>query len=87
MSDFESYFISKNDEVDNAAFDLIGALALSPVKWNMEIIGEVEEAVKDVLATYHIDICHPFILDDETPCFQSDDCWNINCPFKSNNTL
>lgn len=86
MMNFESYLVNKNDEIDNAAFELINAFVHkgtdTDIEWNMEIIGEVEEAVEDVLTSRCFGICHPFYC-DEVPCYKSEDCGNTNCPFKN----
>lgn len=84
--DFESYLINKNDEIDNSVFALINAFVRkdgdTDVKWNMEVIGEIEEVVEDILTSRYFDICHPFYSDDNIPCYKSDDCWNEACLFK-----
>lgn len=86
MMDFESFLVNKNDEIDNSAFDLINAFIRknkdTVVEWDMEIIGEIEEAVEDVLTSRCLGVCHPFYCDD-IPCYQSDDCGNAECPFRN----
>lgn len=85
--DFESYLVNRNDEIDNSAFDLINAFVRmdrdTDIEWNMEIISKIEEAVEDILASHCFGVCHPFYCGDETPCYQSDDCGNAECPFKN----
>lgn len=87
MMDFESYLVNINDEIDNSAFDLINAFVRmdrdTDVEWDMEIIGEIEEAVEDILMSRCFGVCHPFYCGDEIPCHQSDDCGNTKCPFRN----
>lgn len=84
--DFESYLISKNDEIDNSAFALINAFVRkdsdTDVEWDMEVIGEIEKVVEDILASRCFGVCHPFYSDDNIPYYKSDDCWNEACLFK-----
>jgi len=85
MKDFENYLVQKNDEIDNAAFDLINALQNKgnggEIEWSMEIIGEVTCAVEALLAEKY-DPCHPFHSDD-SPCYMTDECKSKDCPFKT----
>lgn len=83
MENFEKYLTHKSDEVDNAAYALITAIARTEkeIEWDMEIIGEVVDAVKSVLDDFNVPVCHPFFA-DETPCYKTSECQNRNCPFK-----
>lgn len=88
--DFESYLIDKNDDIDNLAYALInafirkeGCLVEEKLEWDMEIIGDVVEAVEDVLTSRCLGVCHPFYCDD-VPCYQSDDCGSMSkCHFRN----
>lgn len=86
---FESYLIDKNDDIDNLAYALInafirkGCLVEEELEWDMEIIGDVVEAVEDVLTSRCLEVCHPFYCDD-VPCYQSNDCGSMSkCPFRN----
>ncbi len=85
---FEEFCAEKNDRIYNAAFDLLNALAGvgmddRPLEWDMEQIGEVVDAAKDVLMGVH-EVCHPFYEGDgEIPCYKGTDCANFDCPLRS----
>lgn len=87
MKDFESYLVNKNDDIDNLSYELIKAFVRKDfdkeIDWDMEIIGEIEEAVEDILKSRCFGVCHPFYCDDNIPCYQSDDCGNEDCPFRN----
>ncbi len=85
---FESFLADKNDRIDQAAFDLLNALAGvgmddEPLEWDMERIGEVIDAAKDALTGVH-EVCHPFYEGDgEIPCYKGTDCANSDCPLRN----
>lgn len=83
---FSNFLLLKNDEIDNEAFGLINALTMKKigetVEWDVEIIGEVVDVVKDVLSKKCFGVCHPFYTNGKTPCYESDDCGLENCRFK-----
>ncbi len=88
---FETYLCIRNDDIDNAAYDLVCALAKLPdgsnPEWDMSYIGEVVLAAKETLEENNIPVCHPYYTssdgEDETPCPQDNECKIINCPFKN----
>lgn len=41
--------IARNDDVDNAVYDCICSLTEQELEWDMEIIHEVTEAIKEAL--------------------------------------
>ena len=89
---FDNFIDNKNDNIDCAAFDLLGLLASSgpdipeydpPVEWDMEIIGNLVDYAEHLLAEKGIAVCHPFFEgDDETPCYLGKDCKRTNCLFR-----
>lgn len=83
MKNFDKYLTLKCDEIDNAAYALITAIARveKELEWDMKIIGEVVDAVKSVLDDFNVPVCHPFFA-DETPCYKTGECQNVLCPFK-----
>lgn len=87
MMNFESYLVNKNDEIDNAAFELINAFVhkgtATDIEWDMEIISEIEGAVENILTSRCFGVCHPFYCDDDIPCYRSEDCGNAECPFRN----
>ena len=44
--DFENFLTSRNNRIDNAAFELLNALSPVPQEWNMEIIGDIVDTVE-----------------------------------------
>lgn len=82
---FETYLAAKCDDVDNTAFNLINALYSKglgeEIEWDMEIIGDVVDAVEDALKSHCIGICRPF-TSNEKPCYKTSECGVRNCPFK-----
>lgn len=61
--------IERNDEIDNAAYDFILTLtekSAEELPWNMEIIGAVTEAVKELLYnSFKLKVRHPAVVTDE----------------------
>jgi hypothetical protein len=54
--------IERNDEIDNAVFECIKILAeYDNMEWDMAIIGEVTDAIKDVLNSFGIKVRHPAV--------------------------
>lgn len=93
--DFEDFMTSKNDEIDNAAYDLLDALARATegkerytggkvVAWDMEIIGTLVDYADNLLSRHRYNTCHPYYEgEEETPCIDGTDCDKIHCPFKN----
>lgn len=86
---FEDYLCGRNDRIDNACYELICALATTDYRqddaipeWDMAIIGEANDAVKQILHDAAIHICHPYYCDN-VPCYLAGDCDNLYCLFKS----
>lgn len=72
--DFEDFLTSRNDRIDNAAFELLNALSPVPQEWNMEIIGDIVDAVELTLIYHGVPVCHPW-REDGTECYKcSDSC-------------
>lgn len=57
--------IKRNDEIDHAVWNCICILTEKEPDWNMEIIGRVTDAIKDILAEYGLKVRHPAIEIDE----------------------
>ena len=53
---------ARNDVIDNAVYECIVMLADTPVEWDMEIIGDVTDAIVAVLAGFGIKVWHPSIV-------------------------
>lgn len=92
MRNFEEYLCKRNDTIDNAAYQMIGVLTAedpdgsleddpATPDWDMEIIGEVVDAVEGILMEKVGYTCHPF-YSDEVPCYLTDGCNNKHCAFK-----
>ena len=91
MISFEDYLCNRNDAIDNAAYQLIGVLTAedpgasleddpATPNWDMAIIGEVVDAVKEIIQEKAGHTCHPFYC-DSIPCYQTGDCKNQYCAF------
>lgn len=89
MQNFEDYLCERNDTIDNAAYQLIGVLTAedpgasleddpATPNWDMAIIGEVVDAVKEIIIEKVGYTCHPFYC-DEVPCYLTDD---KHCPLR-----
>ena len=74
--DFEDFVTSKNDEIDNAAYDLLDALARATegkerytggkvVAWDMEIIGTLVDYADNLLSRHRYNTCHPYYVGTE----------------------
>lgn len=92
MQNFEDYLGDRNGLIDNASYQLICALTaknhhgdqeedIGTPDWDMEIIGEVNDAVKKVLLELVGHTCHPY-YSGKIPCYLTGDCSNPYCPFK-----
>lgn len=71
---FDDFFISRNDHIDNAAFELLNALTPEPQKWDMEVIGDIVDAVELTLIYHCIPVCHPWREEGEECRNCSDSC-------------
>ncbi len=86
---FENYLCERNDEIDNAAYNLACTLAQMPegteLEWDMSYIGEIVSETEDILKNHNIPTCHPsYTSDDNTdeiPCPVEHTCGISNCPF------
>lgn len=92
MQNFEDYLCERNDLIDNAAYMLIGVLTAenpdgplefdpAAPEWDMAIIGEVVDAVKEIIVEKVGYTCHPFYCDD-VPCYLTDECDNKHCTMR-----
>lgn len=86
-SRFEDFLCERNDELSNAAHDLLRLLA-SPKgdagpDWNMELIGELLDDAEAILEKHGLKPCYPFHEGDDTPCWRGSDCERTDCPFRS----
>jgi hypothetical protein len=57
--------IERNNIIDNAVQDCICILAEEEIEWDMDIIGDVTEAIKEVLAQHGLRVRQPAIATDE----------------------
>lgn len=57
--------VRRNDEIDKAVWECINTLTEQETEWNMEVIGRVTDAIKDVLKEYNLKVRHPAIETDE----------------------
>ncbi len=62
----------RGDEIDNATFDAICAMAQpgTEVEWSMELIGEVNEFIEKVLSDAGVPTCRPY-HEDEVICHKT----------------
>jgi len=90
---FEDFMVSRNDDLDNAAYQLLRLmLALpeeevddDPFPWDMHHIGEAEDCLEELLKEAGHLICHPYYEgDNSTPCYRGEDCQRESCPFREN---
>jgi|GEM_PF-1694399 len=81
---FEGFLTARNDEIDNAAYALLCALAGSELAWDMEKIGNLVDDAEALLTERGVDTCRPFYEgDEEMPCFAGSDCKNLACAFRA----
>lgn len=87
MTQFEDFLTAQNDEICNAAFELIKAMTRNPeIEWDMYYIGEVADVVAESLKKLGLEICYPFYTEGEnengeggTPCYLDDECETADC--------
>lgn len=84
---FEDFLCDKNDEIDNAVFEAIAAMAPrgeEPAEWDQHYIGEIADYIEGIMEKNKLHNCHPAYVgeDEEVPCYRSEDrCkW---CPFEA----
>lgn len=86
---FESFWVERNDEVENVAHQFLLLLRQAEtvddtekvLPWNMELIGKLVEDAVSILRDASYSSCWPY-NEDNVPCFQTDSCQNPNCPFR-----
>ena len=89
---FENFICNKNDDIDNAAFNLLCTIVTTSeyyngdcpeIEWNMETIGQLVDYAENLLIKSGYNTCHPFYEgDEETPCYLGEDCERTDCPFR-----
>lgn len=79
---FDRFIIDKNDEIDNAAFNLLSILSDGQEVWDMEKIGRLTEYAKSLIKR---DLqCHPYFEgDEEVPCYLGEDCKRTECCYRA----
>ena len=86
---FEHFLVERNDELDNAAYDLALKMLMinnqpdcEPVfPWNMEIIGAMLESTLEILEEHGYAVCWPY-HEDDVPCYQTATCKKAACSLK-----
>lgn len=88
-SQFEHFLMERNDELDNAAYDL--ALKMLDLDnqpdrekafpWDMEIIGAMLESSQEILEEHGYAVCWPY-HEDDVPCHQTATCKKAVCSLK-----
>lgn len=87
--DFEDFLIERNDELDNAAYELtLNMLCLDSrhdnerkFPWNMEIIGSILEHTQQLLEAHGYPACWPY-HENDMPCYQTASCKKEGCLMK-----
>ena len=90
---FDNFLDSKNDNIDNTAYNLLCLLATadsevseieSPeLDWDMQIIGTLVDYAEELIRGRKIEPCRPFFEgDEEIPCFLGKDCKRKDCLFR-----
>lgn len=77
MKSAEERFLSeRNDTIDNAVFAAICSLVHegSEIEWDMNMIGEIEDAIESLLIERGVNICHPWHDENENICYRVDKC-------------
>lgn len=57
--------LERNDTIDNAVFDCIKILAEKEVEWDMSLIGEATDSLKEVMLEHGIVVRHPGIVTED----------------------
>lgn len=70
----DNFLCERNDEIDNATYEAICTMADSDdeVEWSMELIGEINEFIENLLEEHGIPTCHPYYADDVI-CYKTAD--------------
>jgi hypothetical protein len=53
--------LERNDIIDNTVFECIETLAEKELDWDMQLIGETTDAIKEVMTDFGIRVRHPGI--------------------------
>jgi hypothetical protein len=54
--------LERNDDIDNAVFGCLCALAEKELEWDMELIGEATDVLKDILKDRGFPVRHPGVV-------------------------
>ncbi len=57
--------LERNDVIDNTVYDCICTLAEKEIDWDMSIIGEVTDVIKDTLLKFNIKVRHPSVVTEK----------------------
>ena len=71
----DDFLCERNDEIDNATFEAIRALAqpYAELDWSMNLIGAVNDFIESLLLEHNLPVCHPWHDEDETICHKTID--------------
>lgn len=75
---FTSYQTARQDEIENAIFEMIKTVTCDDfLSWNMELIGDVADAVCETLSKKGFLIYYPSVTEDENGNFAISDFYGI----------
>ena len=86
MKDFDDYLCQREDDVDNAAYALLCAVANRQLDWDLSIIRPLVEEVANILEDLEIGSCVPYYDDDgfeRRPCYEDEFVECANCPMRA----
>lgn len=82
---FENLLTKRSDTIDNAIYNMLLEILgenEESMPWDMEIIGNVADAVEVALPDFGKHLCRPYIGEGESPCFKLHECKCATCPMK-----
>jgi hypothetical protein len=59
MKELTKHQIERQDFVDNAIYEFIQTINQSEIDWDMEMIGDVRDVIKDTTYKTYIEASHP----------------------------
>lgn len=68
------------DTIDNAVQDLLNALSVTPVEWDMSLIAQVKNAAESILKARNIPVCIPWENEDGHICYSLPNERCAHCP-------
>ena len=91
FSNFNEYYEHRKNEIHDSIISFMATILKIPedvsknITWDINTVNNITDIAKSILDKLDADICDPFYIengDTKYPCYTSDVCKCLKCPFK-----